>query len=288
VLVEALPLPKTFNAVEPSVLLQVWPEPRLQWQSINSSKVTTATDAAGTKLAAEPGVLATPRPARDGRDGIVRDGVVMIRNADGSVTFVRDTSGKQGASGFNPNPWQTIVRFKQGEKPSDVVKELNVTLFGTMRSGVEPLSQAGGLELNKSVTGTGVSAVEMHAKYQKDENGKWIATVTLNYDPTVLHPATLSDELAGVKAGANPGNQTVFGIRVTDADSKPFILGLGGLSNSGFGAQGKQVCMQATLELYPDKDGQGPPTTITFWGSYLKSVEVPVLLKDVPLSGGKK
>ena len=45
--------------------------------------------------------------------------------------------------------------------------------------------------------------------------------------------------------------------------------------------------MALTLELHPDKDGHGPPAIATFWGTYAKPVEVPVVLKDVPLSGGK-
>jgi hypothetical protein len=251
---------------------------------MSNVKVTTATDSAGAKLVADTGVLSAPKPLP--RD---REGVVLVRNPDGSVTVVRDTSGLQVAGGFNPNPRQALVRFKPGEKTPDTVKELNVSLFATLRSGIEPLSQAGGLEASKTATGVGVPVVEMTAKYQKgdkDEKGKWIATVTLAYDPTV-QPATLSDELAGVKAGVNPGNQTVFGIRATDADGKPFILGIGGLS-SGFRGRDKQVFMQPTLELYAERDGQGPPSTITFWGSYLKSVEIPVTLRDVPLSGGKK
>ena len=43
--------------------------------------------------------------------------------------------------------------------------------------------------------------------------------------------------------------------------------------------------MTLTLELRPDRDGSGPPATVTFWGTHARPVEVPVLLKDVPLAG---
>jgi hypothetical protein len=45
--------------------------------------------------------------------------------------------------------------------------------------------------------------------------------------------------------------------------------------------------VRATLELHPDKDGHGPPAQVTFWGTHAKPVEVPVTLRDVPLTRGK-
>jgi hypothetical protein len=280
VLVEALPFPKGLEPPEPSVLLQAWPEPRLQWQTANGVKVSTATDATGAKLTSEPGAVGAPLAALKGEGGTIW----LKRNPDGTAgTLV--VSEFEVAGAFRPNVRQAVVRFKPGEKPAGAVKELGVTLFATVRSGVEPLSQAGGLEANKLVTGSGVPVVEMTANYRKGENGRWVAVVNLTYDQTV-QAATLSDELAGVKGGATPGNQTVYGVRVTDANGRPFTLGLAGM-HSGFEASGKRVILQPTLELYPDRDGQGPPTTITFWGTYAKPVEVPVMLKDVLLTKSK-
>jgi hypothetical protein len=280
VLVEAVPFPKGFEPAEPATLLQAWPEPRLQWQTTGSVKVTAATDAGGAKLAAEPGTVADPK-AEPGR----REGVVMVRNPDGTAKFVRDTGPAfQLAGTFSPSPRQAVVRFKPGDAPPTEAKELAVSLFATVRTGVEPLSRIGGLEPNKPATGVGVSGVELTATYRKGEKGKWVAVVALTYDSAV-QMAGVGDELAGVKGGGpGVGNQTVFGIRVTDADGKPFTPGL--LSGtSGFEAYGKRVVIQATLELNPDKDGQGPPAAVTFWGTHAKPVEIPVILKNVPLSG---
>jgi hypothetical protein len=275
-----MPFPRGAEPPEPSVLLQAWPEPRLPWQAANSVKVSTATDATGMKLVSEPGLVAAPKV-----EPTSREGVIMVRNPDGSASFVRDAPGFQLPAAFKPNVRQAVVRFKPGEKPASAVKELQVTLLATVRSAVEPLSQANGMEANKVVTGTGVPVVEMTANYRKGENGRWFVSVNLTHDSTV-QAATLSDELIGVKGGAMPGNQTVFGVRVTDADGRPFTLGLSGM-HSGFEAFGKRTILQPTLELHPDKAGQGPPTTVTFWGSYAKPVEVPVTLKDVPLTGGR-
>ena len=187
----------------------------------------------------------------------------MIRNADGSATFARD-AGFKVAGTFAPNVRQAVVRFKAGEKSSDVAKEVSVSLFATVRSGLEPLAQTGGLELNRPAMVVAVQGVELTAVYKKADNGLLVATVTLCYDPLTGNPAGMGDELLGVKGGAGPGNQTVYGLRVTDAAGKPYHAEVGG--RSARLNRATPAAVQATLELHPDKDGQGPPTTVTFWG----------------------
>ena len=121
-----------------------------------------------------------------------------------------------------------------------------------------------------------------------ESNGKLVANVTLNYDPKLVHPADVSTELAGVKGTTNLGfgNHTVYGILVTDKNGKPFGLGLRSGSNQ-FDGTGKRSVMKMTLELTHDRNATDPPETITFWGSHTRQIEVPITLKDVPLSVGK-
>lgn len=278
VLVEAVDFPKGSEPSEPSVLLQAWPEPRLQWQMTSSVKVTTATDFVGKKLTIEPGVVARQQVVPSSREELV-----ILRNADGSATLMRG-GGLQVAGPFAPNVRQAVVRFKADEKSPDVVKELGVSLFAAARSGFEPLTQASGLELNRPSTGVGVPGIELTAVYNKAENGRLTATVTLSYDPLTVNPAGMGDELQGAKDGAGPGNQTVYGLRVTDANGRPFALGLA-TGRHGFEAGNARVAIQATLELHANK--LGPPTAVTFWGSYARQIEVPVTLKDVLFSRKK-
>jgi hypothetical protein len=276
VLVEALPFPKNAGPSE-SVLLQVWPEPRLAWGSASGVKVAAALDAAGERLGAEGISLAMPtvRPSR-------REGLVVVRRPDGGADLVPESSAIVPGT-FKPNPRQAVVRFKTGEKTA--LKQLDVALLGTVRSGIEPLSRATGLEENRQATGVGVDGIEFSVRYYKNKDGRLAANVTLAYDRQGVAPVGVSEELPGTKGGG-PGraNYTVQGVRITDAEGKPYSLGV--IGGSGRPNRARQT-MTLTLELHPEKDGHGPPATATFWGTYAKPVEVPVVLRDVPLSNGK-
>lgn len=281
VLVESPQLPKTATPDQPSALLQVWPEPRLQWQSTSGVKVTGATDATGARLAAEyipPGEL----PRTGSGDA------VLVRNPDGTAKLIRDPGGPFSLPGaFRPNPRQAVVRFKPGDKPPAATANFDASLIGTVRSGIEPLSKATKLEADKAATGTGVNGVEMSVTYRAGPNGRYAATVELVYDPNAVAPAGAGDDLPGINgATAGLGNNCVFGVRVTDDAGKPYALGLTGGDNR-VEPGGRKATMRLTLELHPDKDGSGAPAAVTFWGTYSRPVEVPVKLMGVALSGGK-
>jgi hypothetical protein len=210
----------------------------------------------------------------------------MVRNADGTARFVEEL-GPAASGGYTPNSRQAFVRFKGDGKPPVAAKELDVSLFATVRSEIEPLSVARGLEPNASATGTGVAGVDMTVRYGKNADGKLVADVTLTFDRNSVQSAGVGAELPGVKGGGpGGGNRAVYGVRVTDADGKPFTLGLANGSGHSDRVSGREV-MVLSLELHPDKAGQGAPATVTFWGTYAKPVEVPVVLKDVPLSKSK-
>jgi hypothetical protein len=283
VLVEALPLAAAGD--RPVALFQVWPEPRLTWEATTGVKVVRATDPAGGRLAAEP---AEARPGGP----VGADGLVLVRNPDGSASLVRDTGPAfELAGAFRPNARQAVVRLKSAEKDGPApraAKELAVTVFATARTGVEPLCRVDGLEAGKPATAAGTGGVGLSVTYTAPRGrGAGVAAVELSFDPRAVHPAPAGDELPGVKgAGAGFGNGTAHGLRVTDAAGKPFVLGLsGGATRSDPG--GRWVVLSLTLELHPGRDEIGPPAAVTFWGTAAKPVEVPVVLADVPLTGGK-
>jgi hypothetical protein len=244
-------------------------------------KVSKALDARGTRLATE---FFTPKSSTAAPNS--RDGIVLIRNADGTVTVVREVSaGTQTTGPFTPNTHQAIIQIKRGEKLTETVKQLDVSLSATVRTGIEPISQARGLVQNQNATGVGGPDVEMTARYEIDPNGKQVADVFLNYDSKTVHPVGVADELPGSKGTTNIGygNHTVHGIQVTDKDGKPFGLGLRSGSNQLDGT-GKRLTAKVTLELVPDRNSNNPPVSITFWGTHARQVQIPVTLKDVPLS----
>lgn len=284
VLVEAVPFPKNvlpLASPQPAALLQAWPEPRLQWEGTAATKVTRATDAAGTRIPAEY----TPAPIPDQRT--TGNGTVIIRNPDGSITVVKGTgSDFDGPGGFKPNVRQAMILFKPGDDAVKVAKELDVSLFAKVRTGMEPLCTVRGLEAGKTASDTGTSGVEISTSYGKNTEGKLVATVQLAYDVKAVTPAGVGDDLPGVRGGAGFGNHSVFGLRVTDADGKPYTLGLISGTNQLAGPNNRLV-RTLELELHREKEGHGPPAIISFWGTHARAVELPVILKDVPLTAGK-
>lgn len=281
VMVEALEYPEKAARTEdgPSALLQVWPEPRLNWQATTGVKIGTALAAGGSKLAAEPVVFEPSPPAVKRRGDIV-----MVRNPDGTARFVEERLAFEVAGGFRPSVRQSVLRFRAAQRP-ETLQELDATLYGTIRSGIEALCVAGGLEAGKPVSGKGVPGVELTATYHRRGAG-FIADVTITFDRRTVHPAGVGEDLSGI-TGAAPGlgNQSVQGIRFTDANGKAYTPGVSsGMSRSS--PDGREM-IALSLHLYPGKDGNGPPHTVTFWGSYARPVEVPVVLKGVPLTSRK-
>ena len=164
-----------------------------------------------------------------------------------------------------------------------MVKDLDITLYATIRSGIEPLSQIQGLRQNQTVAGKGSPDVELTARYQTDADGKLVADVTVSCDSTV-QPVGVGDEVPGMKGTVNIGfgNHTVYGVMVADRNGKRFGLGLKSGANQ-IDKNSKRTTMRMSLELVPDRDCL-EPSTITFWGTHPQHIDIPVTLHHVPLS----
>jgi hypothetical protein len=282
VLVEAIPFPKNTVPGQPSALLQAWPEPRLQWEGATGTRVAKATDAAGARLASE----FVPPDSPDVRR--TSDGMILVRHADGTASFMRDTGGAfQLPGGFKPNTHQAVVRFKSGEMAPTAAKELTVSIYASVRTGIEPICQIRGLEINKPTNATGPHGTTISVTYSSDGGRGFTAKFEIGYDPQSVQLVGVGEDLPGVKVGsAGLGNQTVYGTRITDSAGKPYILGLSsGLTRRD--PTSKRTGLILELALDAAKADIGPPDAITLWGTYLKPVEVAVHLKDVPLVGGK-
>jgi hypothetical protein len=277
VLVEAVPLPANATAGDhPSTLLQIWPEPRLEWQATSRAFVSKAVDANGKSIAADytvAGAAATEN----------RAGVTLVRNPDGSVTVVRDTAAETSGR-FAPNPRQAVLHFRNAERSAEGIKQLDVSILATIRTGIEPLSVATGLVKNQSATGSGSSDVVLKVRYEKESNGKLWARVELRYPSVRVHPVGASDDLPGVRGGVNAGygNHTVYGVRFTDAAGKPFGLGLSNGSSTITPVSRTNV-VECTLELIRGSKETGDPAVATFWGTDYREIEIAATFTDVPL-----
>ena len=70
---------------------------------------------------------------------------------------------------------------------------------------------------------------------------------------------------------------------------QPFALSLYSVTQRNDGT-GRRVSYGLKMTLRPAAAGvvMGVPTTVAFWGTYGKTVEVPFDLRDAPLVVGKK
>jgi hypothetical protein len=294
VLVEAFAVPTAAAAPDSlAALLQVWPEPRLNWEQARGVKVTRAADDGGRPLAADTTPAEPPLLYADRRAQMVRrlgGGGVVVFNADGAVLA-------PALPGFTPNARQVVVKLKPGERLPAALREFAGSVFGTVRSGPEVLATAE-LGDGNAAAATTVAGVGLRASLHQPEDGPAAVTVDLTYEPGSVNPVNPGNALAG-RSGLRDGprtkeeraaafNHTVYGLRVTDADGKPFTASPVTVTTSRTDPTGRHMSMNLRLSLTPTEKGQGDPKAIAFWGTYHKPVEVPFTLKDVPLVGGAK
>lgn len=265
---------------QPAVLLQVWPEPTLVWQSARDVAVSTARDTRDQRL-----VATVPPPSPNAQTMVFNrgGGMVVVQNVGGRAVFINDP-GMISGGGFEPNARQIVVRLRPGEKPTAALEEFAGALFGVVRSGIEPAAVAAGLILSTPAVGVSRVSVDMRATLQK-ENNRYELEVELAYEPAMVQPAGLGDRLP-TTGGTGPGNYTFNGLRVTDADGKPYFAS-GTAQYRRLDRTGRRTALTMKISLTPSRAGQGPPSAVTFWATSGKPVEVPFTLRDVPINAVK-
>jgi mRNA-degrading endonuclease toxin of MazEF toxin-antitoxin module len=296
--VEAFPLPEAAAVpTAAAAVLQVWPEPKLNWEATRCARVDRATDTVGQHLAGLiPPAPATPQPGRSGRvvfQPVPAGGAgnVILRNR---VENEDEVSQLSLFPAFTPNVRQALVMLKPGGKRSPALANLVGAVWGNVRSEVEPLA-TGRFGANRKATASGMGAVELRAELQTLASGQRAVLVDLSYNSVVIVPAHQSVQARGMgggprtrsgpMGGPEAGIATVFGITVADAEGRPYDL-LPIMIQNQRPAQSGQVEQVLLLQLPPKVTGLEEPRTITFWGTYSKPVEVPFTLSDVPLTGG--
>lgn len=275
VCVEAVPVPASVATPAASVaILQVWPEPGLQWHSASAVRLNVATDDVGQARLVEPSgpVLASPQVVRG-------NNVVVVKQVNGGVVLVnpnaRVPSDAAASPNFTPSPRQFVVKFKPAPRPARMLGDFRGTLFGTIRVGPEAMITLTDLTSGQVAEGSHLGGANLRATFRKDADGKWRALVELSYDTTKVQPADSSSKLGNI----------VYGLRATDPNGNAYLTVPTSMAQTVRGGSTRQT-MRIDCELHPAKLQSGPPTSLAFWATFGKSVEVPFALADVPVAGG--
>jgi hypothetical protein len=281
VLIEAFPIPDVAaNPDTPAALLQVWPEPKLNWQTTRTVHVGRAADTGGQLLAAAPSP--TPEPAPQ---VVLGNGVVMVRQVGGGVVVVNQQAAVPvpgaDAPAFTPNDRQVVVRLRPGDRPSAALAELAGKVYGAVRTAPEPLVQLTGLKPGRPAEGSHPAGVEFKAVLSR-VGGRWEARVELSYDPLTVYPG----DSGGRRLASGAIGSAIPAVRVTDADGKAYSTSTTSVTQMRM-AGGDRPQEILTFTLTPPA-GAGPPDAVAFWAGYARPVEVPFGLTGVPLAGGRK
>ena len=273
VCVEAIKMPDGTGVPESAAaLLNVWPEPKLNWVETTAIKLDRAEDDVGQLLASLPNATIGVAPQ------VLQQGNVnFVRQVNGGVVIVNNKANvplpAAGLSSFVPSIRQTVVQLKPGKRPTTLLTDLRGSLFGMVRVGPEALIALQVPEGGKSLEGSSPAGAQLKMQFSQDKTGKWTVIADLFYD----------------RAQVQPANEpfSIQGVRITDAAGKAFGLSMRSGQGSGRG-DSTWVRQISTFQLYDANGATGDPSAIEFRATYPKPVEVPFSLHGVPVVGGKK
>ncbi len=271
--IRALPPTKpTANTPQPegdkSLVLEVIPEPRFQWQSVLAVRVDRAVDSKGPTLKQPVMVSGLGRAA-----GHAAEEVLILWD---------------GSSEFPANPFgdarHVPIRLAPADGPWQHLKELHGTI--TARVGLPPerlasvdkIFQAAGQTV-RTANGNVLQVVEV----KRADDGRYQLRMALTAPPPELISAGIPARLIVHKRGwwgQGTGDVSAEGCSFTllDARGRPFPLAGGEVQ--GMLAQG--IRHDYTLLYRPLPDG-APPARLQYAGRRTVTIEVPFTLQDVPL-----
>ncbi|GEM_PF-1880298 len=271
--------------------LEVSLEPKLQWQMFQSIHVEKAVDNRDQKLTQ---VI----PQVEGAAGIVggnlAGGVVILQQRQMQMQMqmqmmVRQKMGWSGLSQIVP------VQFKKGVKEAQALKELSGTLTVQLLTAAQPLIAADKLDKSAGKTfkgdkGGSIKIVSVQA--EEDQTTIQLEFEQPPYDkvaPVQSH-VILGDgirdgaQLAGVKASIRDGFMESFnGLSVQDNKGNALPIKVATAApvqrqpGPGFGP-----IMSYVFLCRHEKD-KGQPAKVVYLGRKRATVEIPFVLKDVPL-----
>jgi len=317
---EAMPMPAS-AAVPDAVaaMVQVWAEPRLQWQQARGVRIRQAHDAHGQALLANAdSAIATGPTVIDG-NGIqvvrnVNGGVVIINNGGGNVVINGQINGQvivnngnvilnngTSASGTAPNPRQVVVKLQPGEKETDSLRELTGVIEAVVKVSARELVKIDDLSTPSEARHPSVRLKT--SGLAKSDDGRYALEVEIEFNPNQVQPGTPpSDANPGaanplpipgrgrlINNGSGPigsASRVYYGLQVTDEAGKPVALQAHQTGTTHLG--GSLITMKFSFKVHLDSRDAPAPKSIRFWGTHSASVDIPFHLVNVPTLAAKK
>jgi hypothetical protein len=297
--------------VGPCAYLRVVPEPRIEWVRTTGVRVDHAVDDRGR--AVEPNLIAAPFGENANEDIIMLGGGRVVRrpyNPAGAVRanpFYASVPIKGDA--LVPTALSEFRGAIQG-----VVKtppELVATRALTVEEKFGPGGQPAGADANRQAliafhraTSQPVIGQPVLTASLKQELVGYSLAVMLQYSGDAYAPAggnwfvtsaqsaqvvrfqgqaAILTEPRGLSRSPGVKAESVCGLRVTDADGRPFHLS-GGIDMSRMNANGTgPTSVHLTLTVTATEATKGPPVRIAWHACRLAPVEVPFDLANVPV-----
>lgn len=282
------PLPQVAPAPTDLIVpLLITPEPKLAWANVPALKITRALDEFGDPLAV---LTLPPVPAGEEENVVVLGNGMIVNNG-------RQLQGPAGA---------TAVRLRRGERVPKRLRELAgrvtapVRVAETLMTVEQPLKAAG-----RAIQGP-LGAVLKLDEVVTGENGSIKVRAELQLPPEIHPGARLADGnvpmpfpmpmgrramqqvvIAGnvgmiqnVSGNSPDGGADFLGVALFDAQGHKFAVEL---NNHTLTANNQGLVQQFTVTYHPTSAVAGEPVKLTFTGSRPTTVEVPFVLRDVPL-----
>jgi hypothetical protein len=295
----------------PVVHLRVVPEPKIEWVRTTSIRVDHAVDDRGR--AVEPNLIATPFDENANEDIIMLGGGRVVRRSYNPVSRVRAnpyfSSVPIKGDALVPTTLREFRGAIQGvvKTPPEVVAARPLTVEEKLVSGGQPAgadaNRQAFVAFHRATSQPAVGQPVLTASLKQELVGYSLA-VTLQYSGDAYAPATgngnlfdtsgRSGQVVRVVQGQGAGfieqhefsrgkAESVYGLRVTDADDRPFQLS-GGIDISRMNANGTgPLAVHLTLTATATEATKGPPVRIAWHACRLAPVEVPFDLANVPV-----
>jgi hypothetical protein len=247
-------------------------EPRLEWNRLVSLRVEYAVDSLGQRLR-QPAIFVgeempwSPYMAQE---------VIVVWDGQTEMPVNRSQ--------------QASIKLRLGEKPATTIKELRGTLSAEVEAPAEPLitidkvlASAG--KTHKGPDGCYVKVVEV----RREPSGQYRLKVELKAPPKKGDfPEAVNWRIVRInrmRGGFEAATMTLSaqeaenrGLALLDDKGQPFALAAGEYQRN----EDMRSAQVYTLHYQPRKD-QGEPARFVFSGRRTVVIDVPFVLKDVPL-----
>jgi hypothetical protein len=247
------------------VTLEVKPEPAIDWQSLVSLRLDRAVDEHGQVLRPGPAFVAGAfRPAR-----FVERGFLIAENGL--------------ALPVNAGLRQVSLPLEAGPLPARCLKELHGTLAARIRPPVETLVTAEDLMQARGRRFTGPDGTMLKvSEVTADDAGGYDIKVgvaeaprVLDFDVPSVRVLNLNRNNVGPDLLSPAERTSLFTAR--DANGKPLLLATASRAPS------QDRSLQLYNLVFQAGRGQGPPVRLAYHGRRTALIEVPFVLRNVPL-----